>query len=97
MKIDHTNRVQAMNPYKMQQERYQKQTEQQPAKAKDRVDISKAAKQMQVESPVTAARTEKVEALRKQVEAGEYQVNHKAVAEKFLSYWQSLGSINKHD
>jgi len=86
-----------MNPYKIQQNHQQKHEEQQSAKPTDRVDISKAAKQMQIESPVTAERMEKVEALRKQVEAGEYQVNHMAVAKNLLSYWLDLGSIKKRD
>lgn len=97
MNIHRTNKVPSVNPYKVQQNHSQKHEEQQPTKPKDRVDISKVAKQMQVESPVTAARMEKVEALRKQVEAGEYQVDHKTVAKNLLSYWLDLGSITKRD
>ncbi|GGH76696.1 negative regulator of flagellin synthesis FlgM [Pullulanibacillus pueri] len=95
MKINHTNRLQQLNNYRAQIDRNQKIAEQNNAKAKDRVDISPEAKKMQG-NPITAARNEKVEALKKQVESGDYKVNPQAVAEKFLAYWQGVGSV-KHD
>ena len=97
MKINYTNRMQPVNPYKVQLDKTQMQNDIKTTKAKDRVDISSAAKQMQGENPISAARADKVEALRKQVESGEYKVNPQATAEKFLAYWQGIGSVKKTD
>ena len=54
----------------------------------DKVDISSQSREMDKISEAPAAvrdvRAEKVEALKKQVEAGQYQVNSDAVAEKMI-------------
>jgi len=54
----------------------------------DKVDLSSQSKEMKKIADALAAtpdvRAEKVEALKKQVESGQYQVNSDAVAEKML-------------
>ena len=54
----------------------------------DKVDLSSQSKEMNKISEVLAAapdvRAEKVDALKKQVESGQYQVNSDAVAEKMI-------------
>jgi negative regulator of flagellin synthesis FlgM len=54
----------------------------------DKVDLSSQSKEMNKISEALAAapdvRAEKVEALKKQVESGQYQVNSDAVAEKMI-------------
>jgi len=56
--------------------------------AEDKVDLSSQSKEMNKISEALAAapdvRAEKVEALKKQVESGQYQVNSDAVAEKMI-------------
>lgn len=56
--------------------------------AEDKVDLSSQSKEMNKISEVLAAapdvRAEKVDALKKQVESGQYQVNSDAVAEKMI-------------
>jgi negative regulator of flagellin synthesis FlgM len=54
----------------------------------DKVDLSAQSKEMnkihEVLNATPDVRTEKVEALKKQVEAGQYEVNSNSVAEKML-------------
>ncbi|MEC2071270.1 flagellar biosynthesis anti-sigma factor FlgM [Alkalihalophilus marmarensis] len=82
-----------INPYQsVQQNPYRKQVDAsekvQGAKKKvDKLEISTEALEMQKGNPIEKAREEKVEALKKQIEAGEYKVNPEAVAKKMYEFW----------
>ncbi|MCL6584964.1 MAG: flagellar biosynthesis anti-sigma factor FlgM [Anoxybacillus sp.] len=54
---------------------------------KDKVEISQAAKELQEASKLEAARQEKIEQLKQQVQTGTYVVDAKAVAESILNYY----------
>ncbi|OLS39019.1 flagellar biosynthesis anti-sigma factor FlgM [Alkalihalophilus pseudofirmus] len=82
-----------INPYQsVQQNPYRKQVDTseklQGAKKKvDKLEISTEALERQKGNPIEKAREEKVEALKKQIEAGEYKVNPEAVAKKMYEFW----------
>jgi negative regulator of flagellin synthesis FlgM len=84
MKINHIN-SHNVNPYKKNLNKLQS-TEKSASRA-DKVEISSAAKEMQVTSKVTAERLDKVQALKQEVEAGTYQVDAKAVAKSVIQYF----------
>ncbi|SFE92714.1 flagellar biosynthesis anti-sigma factor FlgM [Alteribacillus iranensis] len=57
------------------------------SKQTDKVEISKEAQQMQQKSDFSTQRKDKVEELKKQIEAGEYKMDTKETARKFYEYW----------
>jgi negative regulator of flagellin synthesis FlgM len=73
-----------INPYKKQ---LNKLAETEKITKTDKVEISSAAKQLQETSPVTVARQEKVEALKQQVQSGNYKVNPEAVAKGVYDFY----------
>ncbi|MCK0470304.1 flagellar biosynthesis anti-sigma factor FlgM [Halalkalibacter sp. APA_J-10(15)] len=81
-----------VNPYQsIQQNVYKKQVdkvgkEANSNKKQDEVQISREALQMQQETQ-DPERLKKVEALKEQIESGEYKVDPKAVAATFYDYW----------
>ncbi len=80
-----------------QPEKSQNAPEGSPPQGEDRVDLSQEAKDMKkIHDAVSAApevRTEKVEALQKQVEEDRYKVNSPAVADKMVR--QALMDLNQ--
>ncbi|MFZ3590388.1 flagellar biosynthesis anti-sigma factor FlgM [Bacillus sp. DJP31] len=74
-----------VNPYKKHLNKVQ--GGEKAAARTDKVEISSAAKEMQVTSKVATERLEKVEALKKQIEAGTYQVHADSVAKSVLQYF----------
>ncbi|MDT8858791.1 flagellar biosynthesis anti-sigma factor FlgM [Alkalihalobacillus sp. MEB130] len=82
-----------INPYQsIQQNPYRKQIEKSEKAAtvsskQDKLEISSEALQMQKGTKMEQERAEKVNALKKQIEAGEYKVDSKAVANKFYEFW----------
>lgn len=84
MKVNPFNNVQ-QNPYRKQVDRSEKVSE---VKAKrDQIEISNVAKELQESNKIEAARQEKVQQLKEQIDSGEYKVDAKAVARKFYEYW----------
>ncbi|QQK77910.1 flagellar biosynthesis anti-sigma factor FlgM [Salicibibacter cibarius] len=85
-----------IHPHNQIHQTYQHATEQvkkhqNPREAKqDQVEISQAAKEMQ-HSGIDATRKAKVDALQKQIDAGEYRVDERAVAHQFYQYWNERG------
>ena len=90
MKINHTQGLNPVNPYKNQISHRPESAPQEKGGKRDVVDISKEAFQLQGD-PTSTDRTQKVDALKAQIDAGQYQVNHKAVAEKMIAFWQKAG------
>ncbi|WP_160112492.1 flagellar biosynthesis anti-sigma factor FlgM [Salicibibacter kimchii] len=87
MKIHPHNQIH--HSYKQATEQVQKQ--QKPKEAKqDQVEISQTAKEMQ-QSGIDATRKAKVDALQKQIDAGEYRVDERAVAHRFFEFWNERG------
>ncbi|RXJ02288.1 flagellar biosynthesis anti-sigma factor FlgM [Anaerobacillus alkaliphilus] len=81
-----------INPYSQIQNVYRKQVGKQQPKAdvsqkRDQLQISNEAKIMQQETRISTERKERIEALKAQVNAGEYKVNAEDVARKFYDYW----------
>ncbi|WP_088104283.1 flagellar biosynthesis anti-sigma factor FlgM [Halalkalibacter urbisdiaboli] len=82
-----------VNPYQsIQQNPYRKQVEKSDKAAavsgkRDKLEISSQALEMQQGTRIEKERIDKVEQLKKQIEAGEYKVNPQAVAAKFYGYW----------
>ncbi len=81
-----------INPYSQIQNVYRKQVEKQQPKSdvsqkRDQLQISNEAKLMQQETRISTERKERVEALKAQVNAGEYKVNAEDVARKFYDFW----------
>ncbi|MCP8617595.1 flagellar biosynthesis anti-sigma factor FlgM [Salirhabdus salicampi] len=86
MKVNGPNHI----PYQS----YKKQVgnQQVPASGKaaaDKIEISSEAKKLLQNNPVQAARQEKVDAIKKAVQSGEYKVDPKATAEKMASFWSN--------
>ncbi|MDR4316322.1 anti-sigma factor repressor of sigma(D)-dependent transcription [Niallia circulans] len=82
MKINNFNPVN-INPYKKQME---KNVDAQNIKKEDKVEISKAA--LELQGTQDEVRLEKIQELKKQISEGTYQVDSKEVAEKILSFWK---------
>ncbi|TWI59944.1 flagellar biosynthesis anti-sigma factor FlgM [Halalkalibacter nanhaiisediminis] len=84
MKINPFQPVQ-QNPYRKQIDKAEMVAD---LKAKsDKLEISTEALEMQKGTRIENERQEKVEALKQQIEAGEYKVNPQAVANKFYDFW----------
>lgn len=85
MKINETNRIGALNPYKKQAEHRAGGTGK--AKQKDEVQISAVAKEMLTTSKTSGAdRTEHIAQLKSSVASGTYHVEAGKIAEKLLPY-----------
>lgn len=76
----------SINPYKKQQRNIK--TGQSFSTFNDTLEISSAAKEMQVQSSYNLERNEKVKKIKEQIESGEYKVNARQVAEKMLQYYR---------
>lgn len=54
----------------------------------DKLEISSAAKDMQVTSGYKEQRAERVQQLKAEIESGEYQVDSRKIAEDMLKYYR---------
>lgn len=54
----------------------------------DRIEISVAAKEMQVVSDYSQERSEKIQKLKKEIQSGQYKVDAQKVAEDMLKYYR---------
>lgn len=75
------------NPY---QKRVDAQRTEQPGASKpskDKLEISHEAQQMKLGKDINELRQEKVNELKKRVETGEYKVDPKETARKFIQFW----------
>ncbi|MGG0720062.1 flagellar biosynthesis anti-sigma factor FlgM [Robertmurraya massiliosenegalensis] len=73
-----------VNPYNKQAEKIEPT---QKAKGKDKVEISTEAMKLQKLGNIELERQEKVDAIKKEVQSGNYEVNAKVIAEKMYSFW----------
>jgi negative regulator of flagellin synthesis FlgM len=82
MKINNIGRFQ-VNPYKKQMEaqHVEKTTK------KDKVEISSEAKELLAENKISAEREQKVDAIKKQVQSGEYKVEPNTIAKKMIDFY----------
>lgn len=62
---------------------------------RDQVTISSEAKQLNESNRIQTERQQKVDALKTQVQNGQYTMQPQAVAEAFATYWQALGGGGK--
>lgn len=85
MKINNFG-TQGINPYK-KVNKVEQSNKAEGTKGADKVEISAAAKELQQVSQVSAARTEKIDALKKQVQSGAYEVNPQDVAKSILNFY----------
>ena len=76
-----------VNPYNRQFNRLDN-AEKSKKNSADKIEISSTAKEMQHISQYAASRQEKVEALKIQVENGNYNVNPKEVAKNILDFYK---------
>lgn len=86
LKINHTPGIK-VNPYQKQATKVEQA---QKANYKDKIEISSEALNLQKLGNVETARQEKVEALKKEVQSGEYAINPGKIAEKMYSYWDEM-------
>ncbi|MFD1736802.1 flagellar biosynthesis anti-sigma factor FlgM [Bacillus salitolerans] len=86
MKINNINSMN-VNPYKKNVNKLPN-VERSSAKA-DKVEISSAAQELRQTSKVVTERLDKVEALRQQVQSGNYSVDAEAVAKSVLQYFSN--------
>ncbi|MCL7746742.1 flagellar biosynthesis anti-sigma factor FlgM [Halalkalibacter alkaliphilus] len=84
MKINPYNSIH-QNPYRKQIEKNDKAAG--VSAKRDKLEISSEALQMQKGTKIEQERAEKVKALKQKIDAGEYKVDAKAVANKFYEYW----------
>ncbi len=85
MKINHIGAA-GVNPYQKQLKNLEKQASQ-VAKASDKVEISSKAQEMQSASKIVTDRKEKVEALKIQVQNGQYSVDPKTIAADVFKFY----------
>lgn len=86
MKINPLNQVN--NPYARRQVERQQLAD--SIKKRDQIEISQAAKEMQLSSRIDKERQQRVNELKEQIDNGTYQINAHAVARKFYDYWNEL-------
>lgn len=85
MKIT-TYGVNNINPYNKQQQKIKSASG--SSTFADKIEISSAAKEMQVNSTLNSERAEKVQKIKELIESGEYKVNARKVAEDLLKYYR---------
>ncbi|MDQ0214958.1 negative regulator of flagellin synthesis FlgM [Oikeobacillus pervagus] len=86
MKINQNFGMSGINPYKRAIDKLdgQKKT---TSSQKDRVEISSTAKELQ-SSNLQSERQEKINALKQQIEAGQYKPDPKAIAKGILGFYR---------
>ncbi|WP_372813658.1 flagellar biosynthesis anti-sigma factor FlgM [Paenibacillus sp.] len=86
MKINGSNRVGAVNPYKKNQEAHQPTVSHRTGKKKDQIEISSEAKElMETQNPRPVSK-EKIEELKNSISTGAYRVDARLLAEKILPF-----------
>lgn len=85
MKINNYG-TQGINPYKKQINKLD-QANKTAGQGTDKVEISAAAKELQQVSQVSPERAEKIDALKKQVQSGNYEINPQDVAKSILNFY----------
>ena len=78
--------VNAVNAYKNQVR--QVKTNENKTSFADKIEISKAAQEMQGMSTYSAERAERVQNLKEEISSGNYKVNARQVAEDMLKYYR---------
>ncbi|OKL36360.1 flagellar biosynthesis anti-sigma factor FlgM [Domibacillus mangrovi] len=86
MKINQTPGIQGINPY---QKQLKKADEMKAASgaARDKLEISKAAKEMQGSTQLLAERREKITILKEQIANGTYKTDAQATAKAMLDFY----------
>ncbi|GEM_PF-616691 len=85
MKITNHN-VQSVNPYRANQTKTDN-VKKQDASLQDRLEISNEAKKLSEPSPITTQRSDKVSALKAQIQAGTYNVDPEKLAKDLIGYF----------
>lgn len=85
MKINN-HHVQQVNPYRANQTKAE-QVKKQEAVPSDSLQISKEAKKLSEPSPIAAQRSDKVSALKAQIQAGTYKVDAEQLASDLIGYF----------
>jgi negative regulator of flagellin synthesis FlgM len=88
MKINPYSSIQATSASRQSKVNGQDDSSSANSQKKDQIQISSEALDLQVSKKEEAKRAERVEALKKQIESGEYKVDAKKVAERFYDYWK---------
>lgn len=78
--------VQGVNPYTKANNK--QQTEKAGQSFADKLEISSAAKELNVTTEYTAQRAEKVQALKADIQSGNYKVDANKVAADMLKYYK---------
>ncbi|MGE7761812.1 flagellar biosynthesis anti-sigma factor FlgM [Peribacillus sp. NPDC097895] len=86
MKINNVGMT-GVNPYNLQANKVGNIKESK-VNASDKVEISSAAKEMQQQSSIPAARQAKVNELKSQVENGNYKLNAQATAKGLIDFYK---------
>ncbi|MGG4411258.1 flagellar biosynthesis anti-sigma factor FlgM [Niallia taxi] len=92
MKINNYG-TQGINPYKKQVNKID-QVKSEAVKGTDKIEISSAAKELQQVTQVSQARTEKIEALKKEIQNGTYQVSAEDVASSIVNFYTKNNQAN---
>ncbi|MCM3216294.1 flagellar biosynthesis anti-sigma factor FlgM [Niallia taxi] len=92
MKINNYG-TQGINPYKKQVNKID-QVKSEAVKGTDKIEISSAAKELQQVTQVSQARTEKIEALKKEIQNGTYQVRAEDVASSIVNFYTKNNQAN---
>lgn len=85
MKINNYG-TQGINPYKKQVSKID-QVKTEAVKGTDKIEISSAAKELQQVTQVSQARTEKIDALKKQIQNGTYEVLAEDIANSIVNFY----------
>lgn len=85
MKVTSYN-LNTVNPYKNHQRSMS--TIENKSKFQDKIEISMAAKELQVSSNYSNERTEKVQKIKADIESGQYKVDARRIAEDMLNYYR---------
>jgi negative regulator of flagellin synthesis FlgM len=86
MNIDKVNSSSFIQSYQKQMQ-VSKTEKTRPIQPEDELQISNQAKEMYGKNVKEVERQEKINALKAQVQSGEYQVNNQEVADKIFGYW----------
>lgn len=76
-----------VNPYKRNQQLSEK-TQNTSKTTADQLEISAAAKSMQIKSPIEVEQAERVAAIKADIDAGTYKVDAKQLASNILNYYR---------
>ncbi|MFJ8234661.1 flagellar biosynthesis anti-sigma factor FlgM [Ureibacillus sp. NPDC094379] len=78
--------IHSVNPYTKQQNTIKPMSGK--STSVDKIEISSAAKEMQISSNYNTERTEKLQKLKEQIQTGEYKVDANKLAEDVLKYYR---------